>query len=318
MTPSTTPAVDSVPPPGYAGDVNRAPSFIENRYDEVTVLASSHGGAFPYGNTVVVRGSAGTLVIDPSLEVDHDPVQPDAVMISHAHEDHIAGLRYFSADKFAHHADVDGVRSLQVLLDNYGLTDEERAGVDAQIGDTFRLTSGFPEAAGVEDGHTFDLGGVTATVVHLPGHTAGHSGILVEPTGFLYLADIDLTSFGPMYGDLGSSVDDYLASIARVRDIDARWYGTFHQKGVVTGADDFRSRLADYEAVIHRREERLQELLRRPLTVEEIATERLVYRPHVQLPFVDAVEKRTAELHLERLVRHGQVTRSEDGVYHRS
>lgn len=60
-----------------------APSFIEEHFDQVTVLASAHGGAFPYGNTVVVRGSAGTLVIDPSLEVDHDPVQPDAVMISH-------------------------------------------------------------------------------------------------------------------------------------------------------------------------------------------------------------------------------------------
>ncbi|MEY1673857.1 MBL fold metallo-hydrolase [Gordonia sp. ABKF26] len=295
-----------------------APSFIENRYDEVTVLASSHGGAFPYGNSVVVRGSAGTLVIDPSLEVDHDPVQPEAVMISHAHEDHIAGLRYFAADIFAHHADVDGVRSLQVLLDNYGLTDEQRAGVDAQIGDTFDLTPGFPDAAGVDDGHVFDLGGVTATVVHLPGHTAGHSGVLVEPTGFLYLADIDLTSFGPMYGDLGSSVDDFLASIARVRDIDARWYGTFHQKGVVTGADDFRARLADYEGVIRRREDRLLELLRHPRTVDEIIVERLVYRPHVRLPFVDAVEKRTAELHLERLMRHGQVMRSPEGVYHRT
>ncbi len=303
--------------PGYGYDVTIAPGFVETRYDQVTVLASAHGGAFPYGNTVVVHGSEGTLVMDPSLEVDHDPVRPDAVMISHAHEDHIAGLRHFSADKYAHSADVAGVRSLQVLLDNYGLTDEQRAAVDADMGDTFGLPDGFPEARSVDDGHVFDLGDVTATVVHLPGHTAGHCGLLVEPTGFLYLADIDLTSFGPMYGDVGSSVDDYLASIARVRDIDARWYGTFHQKGVVTGAEDFRGRLDAYEGVIHRRDERLLAFLAQPHGIADIVAHRLVYRPHVALPFVDAVEQRTAELHLARLQRHGQVMYLEDGTYHR-
>ncbi len=301
----------------YSDQMTTARSFTETRYDEVTVLASGNGGAFPYGNTVVARGSEGTLVVDPSVEVDHDPVGADAVMISHAHEDHIAGLRHFHATKWAHREDVAGVRSLQALLDGYGLSPDERDAVDAMIGDTFALTPGFPDAKDVENGHVFDLGDITATVIHLPGHTRGHCGVLVEPTGFFYIADIDLTSFGPMYGDLGSSVDDYLASIARVREIEARWYGTFHQKGVVEGVSEFRSRLAEYEAVIHRREERLLDFLERPRTLEEIADHRLVYRPHVQMPFVDAVERRTAELHLDRLIRHGQVGETDEGAYHR-
>jgi glyoxylase-like metal-dependent hydrolase (beta-lactamase superfamily II) len=294
-----------------------AARFTETRFDEVTVLASTHGGAFPYGNTVVVHGSEATLVLDPSLDVDHDPVGADAVMISHAHEDHIAGMRHFDTAKYAHHDEVGGVRSLQVLLDGYGLTPEERAAVDAQIGDTFALTPGFPEARGVGDGHVFDLGDITATVVHLPGHTRGHCGVLVEPTGFFYIADIDLTRFGPMYGDVGSSVDDYLASIARVREVEARWYGTFHQKGVVEGARVFREHLKAYEGVIHRREERLLEFLDRPRRLDEIVEHRRVYRPHVQMPFVDAVERRTAPLHLERLARHGQTATTDQGTFYR-
>ncbi len=299
-----------------------APSFTETRFDEVTVLEPAGGGAFPpRGNTVVAHGSEATLVLDPSLDVDHDPVDADAVMISTRTRTTSPDCDTSTPRSSRITTRSVGVRSLQVLLDGYGLTPEERAAVDAQIGDTFALTPGFPEAQGIGDGHVFDLGDVTATVVHLPpGHTRGHCGVLVEPTGFFYIADIDLTSFGPpMYGDVGSSVDDYLASIARVREVDARWYGTFHQKGVVEGSKDFRERLTAYEGVIHRREERLLEFLDRPpRQLHEIVEHRLVYRPHVQMPFVDAVERRTAQLHLERLTRHGQVTRTDDGSFHRT
>lgn len=46
-----------------------------------------------------------------------------------------------------------------------------------------------PDATAFEDGAVFDLGGHAVTVVHLP----GHSGFLIEPDGFLFVADIDLT-----------------------------------------------------------------------------------------------------------------------------
>ncbi|WP_240152055.1 MBL fold metallo-hydrolase [Streptomyces mobaraensis] len=49
-----------------------------------------------------------------------------------------------------------------------------------------------PDATVFEDGAVFDLGGHAVTVVHLPGHTPGHSGFLIEPDGFLFVADIDL------------------------------------------------------------------------------------------------------------------------------
>ncbi|MEE3850129.1 MBL fold metallo-hydrolase [Gordonia sp. LSe1-13] len=290
-----------------------ASSFRATPFGAVSVLASAHGGAYPYGNSVIVNGSAGSLAIDPSLEVDHDPVGVDAVMVSHAHEDHIAGLKHFSAPTYSHHSDVEAVRSLDVLLDGYGLTSQEKIDVAEDIHGQFDLPAGFPATTGVDDGHVFDLGDVTATVIHLPGHTAGHCGVLVEPTGFLYVADIDLTSFGPMYGDVGSSVEAYLRSIDAVRDIEARWYGTFHQKGVVEGATEFRRRLTDYAAVIARRDDRLLDFLDRPRTLGDIVAHRLVYRPHVQLPFVDAVERRTAELHLERLIDLEQVDRTDSG-----
>jgi glyoxylase-like metal-dependent hydrolase (beta-lactamase superfamily II) len=114
----------------------------------------------------------------------------------------------------------------------------------------------------VDDGAVLDLGGRSVTVVHLPGHTAGHCGLLVEPDGFLFLGDIDLTRFA---------------------------------------------------AVIDRRDDALLKLLRQPRTLQDVVAHRLVYRPHVRSPLVEAVERRTALLHLDRLERVGLVVPTGNG-----
>ena len=75
----------------------------------------------------------------------------------------------------------------------------------------------------------------------------------------------------------------------------------------------FLHALDRFTAVIDRRDETLLRLLRRPRTLEDVVTHRLVYRPHVQLPFVEAVERRTALLHLERLERRGLVVPTDGG-----
>jgi glyoxylase-like metal-dependent hydrolase (beta-lactamase superfamily II) len=160
-----------------------------------------------------------------------------------------------------------------------------------------------------------DLGGRTVTVVHLPGHTAGHCGFLIEPDGFLFVADIDLTSFGPYYGDVGSSLADFEASMRRCGEIDARWYGTSHQKGVIEGAADFRRRLGTFAGVVEKREASLLAFLGDPRTVEEIVGHRLVYRPHVEGPHVGPVERRTAVQHLHRLLSEGRVAEVEEGRF---
>ncbi len=65
--------------------------------------------------------------------------------------------------------------------------------------------------------------------------------------------------------------------------------------------------------MIDRQDETLLNLLRRPRTLEDVVAHRLVYRPHVQLPFAEAVERRTAVLRLDRLVRHGLVVPADGG-----
>ncbi|MCE0763716.1 MBL fold metallo-hydrolase [Pseudonocardia kujensis] len=290
--------------------------WTPEEYGQVTLLRAANGGGYPYGNSLLVRGSAGTLLVDPSLALIEQDALPeaDAVVVSHAHEDHLVAIEAFDAPVHVHTADLPAVRDTQVLLAAYGLPAEATAELAESLTADFRLGSR-PDAVGVPDGHRFDLGDRTATVVHLPGHTVGHSGLLIEPDGFLYIADIDLTSFGPYYGDRVSSLEGFERSIEVCGSVDARWFGTFHQKGVVEGAEEFRRRLRAYREVIGRRDEALTEFLAEPRTLAEVVDHRFVYRPHVEAPHVESVEARTAEQHIARLVRTGVVAEVEPGRY---
>ena len=50
-----------------------------------------------------------------------------------------------------------------------------------------------------------------------PGHTRGHSAFHVESDDVFFLADIDLSSFGPYYGDAWSDLEDFERSLVQVR-----------------------------------------------------------------------------------------------------
>jgi hypothetical protein len=83
--------------------------------------------------------------------------------------------------------------------------------------------------------------------------------------------------------------------------------------GVLDDRRTFLDALDRFATVIDRRDETLLQLLRQPRTLEDVVAHRLVYRPHVQAPFAEAVERQTALLHLERLGRHGLVVHTDGG-----
>lgn len=285
-------------------------------YGGVTLVTSPERGRYPSGNSLLISGTQGTVLVDPSLEVDRRGgagADIEFIAVTHAHEDHVAGLHLFpEVPVLVHPAEADAVRDPETLLSGFGMAAAEADLFRHRLRETFHL-SGHGWVDTVHDGTVIDLGGRSMTVLHLPGHTAGHCGLLVEPDGFLFLGDIDLTSFGPYYGDLSSSLDDFVTSIERLRDIDARWYGTSHHAGVFDDRRAFLSALHRFAAVIDRRDDTLLRLLQQPRTLEDVVVHRLVYRPHVRSPLVEAVERRTALLHLERLERRGLVVPTDAG-----
>lgn len=286
--------------------------------ERVSVLEGSQQGRYPSGNSLVVRGASESIVIDPSVDVvarGGAPVRIDAVLNSHSHEDHMPGNGFFAeARVHIHEADLPGARSLDGLMKVFGFRQAEaRRAFERIVVEEFHFAPR-PDAEGFRDGHVFDLGGIEVEAVHLPGHTRGHSGFRISDDVF-FLSDIDLTGFGPYYGDAWSDLDDFEESLRRVRDEEAAFYVTFHHKGVIEGRSAFVEQVDRFAEVIERRHAAMLGFLAEPRSVEEMAAHRFIYRPHVESPVVEHVETRSAELHLARMVARGEVREVDPGRY---
>ena len=290
----------------------------DQQFGAVTVLYGARRGKYPHGNTLIVRGRDQALAIDPSLGLVARGPQPprvDGVLHSHCHEDHFAGsFLYPDVPWRFHQADLPGIRSLDALMDLYGYPEPIRSTWSRTVVEQFHFTPR-PEATGFRGGEVFDLGGVTVEAIHAPGHTRGHCFFRIEPTGLVYLADVDLSSFGPYYGDAWSDLEDFERTLATARELDARYYATFHHVGVLEGRAAYLERLDRFVGVIADRERRLLAYLAAPHTIDDIVAHRFVYRPQDQVAFADGVERRSMSLHLARLARDGRVRELEPGLY---
>lgn len=283
----------------------------DRTFGRVTVLVGEKTGKYPDGNSLLIRGRDATALVDPSLSVGRRAPTlgaVDLVVQSHVHEDHVAGLHRFpSARVTAHRADLPGLQDVDGLLAIYGypdpaLLDDLRRWVSEQFHYVAR-----PDAEPYDDGAVFDLGGTRLRAIHLPGHTRGHCALLVEPEGVLFLGDIDLTGFGPYYGDAWSDLAAFERSLAQVRDIEARVWVSFHHAGVLETRADFLARLDRFAGRIAEREAALLAWLDQPRTLDEMVRHRFLYPAHAQLSYVDAAERRTITQHLARLATAGRV-----------
>jgi len=289
------------------------------RFGAVSVYPGEKSGKFPDGNQVIVQGGEMRVAFDtPQVANRIGPAfdEVDLVVLGHVHEDHMAGLhRVPQAQVQVHEADLAAAQSWAGLARHFGLRDELMASMKAGFEREFNYVPR-PDATGYADGASWDLGGsVRVRAHHLPGHTAGHCALVVENEGLAFIGDIDLSGFGPYYGDATSSLRDFRRSLQAVAELDARVWVTSHHRGVITDRDQFLDALAAFTAKIDERHDRLVGYLRSgALTLDQLAARRLIYPPDFDAEYVPDVERRSIARHLEELMDEGRV-RVEDGRY---
>jgi glyoxylase-like metal-dependent hydrolase (beta-lactamase superfamily II) len=282
------------------------------RQGSVTVHLGEKSGKYPDGNQVLVRGSQARAAFDTPLvanRIGSEFNDVDLVILGHVHEDHMAGLHLVPhASVHVHSADLAAAQSWEGLTRHYGYPGPVLEAMKVIVEADFHYRPR-PDAVGYEDGATWDLGGgVRVRAHHMPGHTAGHCVLVVENEGLAFLGDIDLTGFGPYYGDACSSLADFRRTLAAVADLEAQTWVTSHHRAVLTDRAHFMAELARFTAKIDERAGRLLDYLSgEPLSVGELVQRRLLYPPGYNVPYVESAERRSIELHLEELMAQGRV-----------
>lgn len=279
----------------------------------LTVLVGAKNGKYPNGNSILIEDDT-VVIIDPSTNVvaagvDSLGCRVDVVVNSHAHEDHFAGNFLFpEARLLLHQRDLPAMNSLDALMAAYGMEAAIEAAWARLVVEQYHYQPR-SDARGVIDEEVLDLGRHRLHFLHMPGHTAGHMCLRIEPEGVVFTGDLDLTGFGPYYGDANASLEDTIASLQRLRDLrDVSALVSFHEAAIVR--DDLRGTVERYAAVIDERDRALLEFCRRPRSIGEIADRCIVYRkryPHI--PWQPGVEAAMMGRHAERLIRLGAMGR---------
>lgn len=228
----------------------------------------------------------------------------------------MAGLhRLPKAAVHVHERDLAAAQSWAGLAVSYGSSEARLPAMLAKFQRDF-FYAPRPDAIAYRDGMVWELGGSRVRAFHMPGHTAGHCVLLVEPEGVAFIGDIDLTGFGPYYGDATSNLGDFRRTLQRLPEIPARVWVTSHHRGVYTDRDRFLHDLAAFAGKIDERERRLLGWLEAaPLTLDALVARRLLYPPHIQELWVDDAERRTIAQHLDELIANGRVAVDAEGSY---
>lgn len=282
-------------------------------FGPITFIPGRKGGRYPYCHSLVVKQGSETWVVDPAADkaffnkLAHTR-QVTGVFLSHFHEDHQKYNYLFPEARFyGPLLEAEAFASIAGIFRFMGIN-------DPQFQDYWRCTLiqdfHFRPPANFTPylpGQLFQLGEVILEIIPAPGHTPGHSCFHFPRQQLLFLADVDLTPFGPWYGDATSSLEAFEATLNDLMYFQAQTYVTAHEQGLFT-QEEFHAGLEEFHRKIEQRDALLLEALATPQTLDRLVDRHLIYGKAKEPRFVyDHMEGLMLAKHLHRLHEHGLI-----------
>jgi glyoxylase-like metal-dependent hydrolase (beta-lactamase superfamily II) len=263
----------------------------------VHLVRGKNRAKFPEANSLLIDEKPLTLVdAGSSMEhlyktlsdIGHSLTDIEQIVLTHCHIDHkghAATIQEQSdCDIICHPLAKKGVETLGGLVDEYGIAEHPLYDVwreyidsimpyvvaDCTVTDTF------------SDKETIVVGDTQLIPIYAPGHTHDHTIIGINGLETILLVDIDLTNFGPWYGNVVSNIADFRKSLSNVIALEPKVGISSHLIEPVE--DGLIERLVRYSEVFEAREEKIIKSIREGLnTIDKLASVPTVY-PRLPYP----------------------------------
>jgi len=274
--------------------------------DKIFIIDSPTKGKFPLAYGFLILGTDTRALIDTGCGPDAcrrvmEDFEVDMVINSHCHPDHVSGNHIFKdkalwvpEERCGETGTVDLLSRRLVGPDKTVMTFWENwVRTMLYMGD-YRYTDTF------RDGHVFDFGGVRLEAVHTPGHLEDHYCFLEPKENILFSFDVDLSTFGPFYGNPEANLPQLEQSMDRIMALSPACVASSHRLPV---KEKVMEELAAFKDKITRNQNRVAGALDSPRTLEELCILKPIfgkYIPGVELIYA-FFEKCMVQKHLEQM-----------------
>lgn len=294
--------------------------MIQKINDRISIFFTEEG--FSKSNAVLIEDTTRVMIDSGAGKIilQARPEDVDILINSHCHLDHVWDNDLFvNARIITHPLERENFRDHKKIgsIENWEKYMKEDPEQFVHLIGVMKpsFSSQWRIDGTIDEGDIIDTGRIKIHVMHMPGHTSGHLAFLFPDEGLLFCGDICLTKVGPWYGDASTPLDDFIASINRIIDMNPDRVVSGHNKEVLA-SPSIREAFEEYRGRIELRDDRILAALReKPCTLDELAVKKLIYPAHPTI-FVEYWEKAMIAKHLDRLMKNRVTAVDEEGKYY--